>query len=136
MLERLHEHIVAELGHSSRTDTIFVVVAVVFNLIALAINSSFAESYSRNSQDDILLAIVIAMTVLINIIAVAGLLVGRWTRAKLLNGLITMYADHQIDQYYDKSLVMNYAKRYLLFTGVILILGITAILVPLVMRLF
>lgn len=136
MLERLHEHIVSELGHSSRTDTIFVVVAVVFNLIALAINSSFAESYSREPQDDILLAIVIAMTVLINTIAVAGLLVGRRTRAKLLHGLITMYADHQVDQYYDRSLVMNYAKRYLLFTGVILILGITAILVPLVIRLF
>lgn len=136
MLERLHEHIVAELGHSSRTDTIFVVVAVVFNLIALAINSSFAESNSRDAQDDVLLAIVIAMTVLINVIAVSGLLVGRRTRAKLLSGLIAMYADHQIDQYYDKSLVMNYAKRYLLFTGVIVILGATAILIPLVMRLF
>ena len=33
MLERIHEHIVSELGHSSRTDTIFVVVAILFDLI-------------------------------------------------------------------------------------------------------
>jgi hypothetical protein len=40
MLERLYEHMVGELGHSSRTDTISIVVAVLFNLIALGINSA------------------------------------------------------------------------------------------------
>jgi hypothetical protein len=40
MLERLHEHIVSELGHSRRTGTIFIMVAVLFNLIALGINSA------------------------------------------------------------------------------------------------
>ena len=48
MLERLHEHVVNELGQSSRTDTIFVVVAVIFNLIALGINSSYADQYNPN----------------------------------------------------------------------------------------
>lgn len=137
MLERLHEHVVAELGQSSRTDTIFVVVAVIFNLIALGINSSFTDSaYDRSSQNDIILVILIAMTVLINFIAIMGLLVGRRTRAKLLEGLIAMYTDNQIDRYYDKSLVLNYSRRYTLFGAVILILGITAIAVPLVLRIF
>ena len=136
MLERLHEHVVAELGHSSRTDTIFVVVAVIFNLIALGINSGFASSARPSSADDIILAIVIAMTVLINFIAIMGLSVGRKTRSKLLTGLIAMYTDNQIDKYYDKSLVMNYARRYGLFSAVILVLGITAIAVPIVLRIF
>ncbi|MCA9918398.1 MAG: hypothetical protein KC445_10630 [Anaerolineales bacterium] len=37
MLNELHNHIVNELGQSSRTDTIFVVTAVVFNLIVLGV---------------------------------------------------------------------------------------------------
>ena len=134
MLERLHEHVVNELGHSSRTDTIFVVVAVIFNLITLGINSSYADQYDRDSGRDIILVVLIVMTVLVNAIAIMGLSVGRSTRSKLLAGLIAMYTDNQIDKYYDQSLVSNYARRYGLFGGVILILAATSIIVPLVLR--
>lgn len=137
MLERLHEHVVNELGQSSRTDTIFVVVAVLFNLIALAVNSSIASSnsYDRSADNDIILVIMIVMTILVNTISILGLMVGRGTRQRLLNGLITMYRDNQIDQYYDTSLVLNYGKRYTLFGAIIIVLGVTAILVPVILRL-
>jgi hypothetical protein len=135
MLERIHEHIVSELGHSSRTDTMFIVVAVVFNLIVLAVNS--AASSSRNDLgEDIILGVFIVMTLLVNGIALSGLYVGRKTRGKLLGGLISMYVDNQVDKYYDKSLVSNYGTRYLLFGAVICILALTAIVVPLIIRIF
>lgn len=134
MLERLHEHVVNELGQSSRTDTIFVVVAVIFNLIALGINSSYADPNVQNSSSDIVLVVLIIMTVLINTIAISGLAVGRSTRGKLLKGLIDMYRDNQIDKYYDATLVSNYSRRYMLFGGVILVLAVTAIAVPLILR--
>jgi hypothetical protein len=142
MLERLHEHIVDELGHSSRTDTIFVIVAIVFNLIVLAINSAVSSTASSNGPygsynlgADVVLGVFILMTLLVNAIAVAGLYVGSQTRGKLLAGLITMYVDNQVDKYYDKSLVSNYGIRYLLFGAVIILLALTAIVVPLVIRL-
>jgi hypothetical protein len=141
MLERLHEHIVNELGQSSRTDTIFIVVAVVFNLIALGINAGAAGAAragtnygSYSLAADIILGVFVLMTLLVNAIAVGGLSVGRQTRGKLLNGLIAMYSDNQIDKYYDRSLVSNYGMRYLLFGAVIAILAFTAIMVPLVIR--
>ena len=142
MLERLHEHIVDELGHSSRTDTIFVIVAIVFNLIVLGINSAVSSTASSNGPygsynlgADVVLGVFILMTFLVNAIAVAGLYVGRQTRGKLLAGLITMYVDNQVDKYYDKTLVSNYGIRYLLFGAVIILLALTAIVVPLVIRL-
>lgn len=137
MLERLHEHVVSELGQSSRTDTIFVVVAVLFNLIALAVNSSIASSnsYDRSADNDIILVIMIVMTIMVNTISILGLMVGRGTRQRLLTGLIAMYRDNQIDQYYDTSLVLNYGKRYTLFGAIIVVLGVTAILVPVILRL-
>jgi hypothetical protein len=74
------------------------------------------------------------MTILVNGIAVAALYVGKQTRGKLLRGLLTMYRDNDVDKYYDSSLLTNYDRRYLLFTGVILCLAITAIVVPLIIR--
>jgi hypothetical protein len=143
MLERLHDHIVNELGHSSRTDTIFIIVAVVFNLIVLGINSAAAGTASSyrdpyggpyNLAADVVLAVFILMTLLVNAIAIAGLYVGRKTRSKLLDGLMVMYADNQVDKYYDKSIVSNYGIRYILFAAVIILLALTAIVVPLVIR--
>ena len=79
--------------------------------------------------------LMIAMSLLINGISVAALSLGRGTRGKLLSGLVTMYADNNVDQYYDRSLLTNYGKRYWLFTGVILCLAVTGIVIPLVIRL-
>ena len=134
MLERLHEHVISELNQSSRTDTIFVVVAVIFNLIALAINSSIASNDYPSTSEDIVLAAFIVMTVLVNTIAILGLYVGRLTRTKLLAGLVAMYQDNQIDKYYDQSLVLNYGRRYVLFGAIILVLALTALVVPLTLR--
>jgi hypothetical protein len=136
MLERLHEHIVSELGHSSRTDTIFVIAAILFDLIVLGINSGVASEAQNNpgAENDVLLVVFIFMAILVNSIALIALSVGRGTRNKLQDGLIAMYRDNAVDQYYDASLIKNYRTRYTLFGAVILVLGLTAILAPLIIR--
>ena len=145
MLGQVHDHIVSELGESSRTDTIFVLTAIVFNLIVLAVNSgistaAIAEQTAAASDPiatatyDVLLGVFIAMTLLLNVVAVAALVLGRRNRRILLGGLVAMYRDNQVDKYYDASLMSNYGLRYLLFAGVIATLGFTAIIVPLVIR--
>ncbi len=137
MLNELHNHIVNELGQSSRTDTIFVVTAVIFNLIVLGINSGVsagATESNASSATDLVLAVFIVMTILLNIIVVLALFLGRRTRSLLLNGLVRMYHDNEVEQYYDTQLVSNYGRRYTLFAGIILILALTAIVVPLIIR--
>lgn len=137
MLGQVHDHIVRELGESSRTDTIFVLTAIVFNLIVLGVNS--AVSFGATEEDstatyDLVLAVFVVLTVLVNVIAVGALVLGRRTRRTLLAGLVAMYRDNKVDKYYDPSLVSNYGVRYLLFTAVIATLAITAIVVPLIIR--
>lgn len=137
MLDKIHDHIVSELGHSSRTDTIFVVTAVVFNLIVLGINSSVADAAVGNydsSVEDLVLTVFILMTFLLNGIAVTALYLGRRTRRLLLDGLVGMYRDSDTAKYYSPSLVSNYGVRYLLFGGVIITLALTSIIVPLIIR--
>ena len=137
MIEKVHQHIVNELQQSSRTDTIFVVTAVLFNLIVLAINSAVAgdaASAKASSSDDFILVVFIIMAIIVNSIVIAALYTGKNTRNKLLQGLLTMYQDNNVDKYYDSTLLTNYSKRYFFFTLVILCLAITSVLVPLVIR--
>jgi hypothetical protein len=84
--------------------------------------------------EDLILVVLIAMGLIINAISIAALYFGRGTRNKLLKGLLSMYRDHDVDRYYDPSLLTNYNKRYTLFAGVILSLAVTAIVVPLIVR--
>ncbi len=141
MLKEVHDHITNELTQGARTDTIFVITAIVFNLVVLGINSGIASSANNpydtdsNLSQDILLVVFMILLLLVNGIAIIALSVGKQTRQKLLNGLVEMYKDNAVDKYYDLTLLGNYNVRYLLFTGVILCLGITAVVVPLIIRL-
>lgn len=137
MLGQVHDHIVRELSESSRTDTIFVLTAIIFNLIVLGINSGVSTAATEEGAAvtyDLLLAVFIAMTILLNIVAVTALIMGRRNRLTLIDGLVSMYRDNEVDKYYDPSLVSNYGVRYLLFAGVIATLAITSIIAPLIIR--
>lgn len=134
MLEYVHKHIVAELQQSAKTDMIFILSSILLNLITLAINSGAVE---KSRTDDTVLAVMfifVGLVVLINTVAIIGLLKGKQTRSKLLTGLIAMYRDQKVDKYYDESLLQSYSVRYNLFIMVVVCTGIIAIIVPFVVR--
>jgi len=136
MIKKLHDQITTELGQSSRTDTIFVVTAILFNLVVLGINSALSDVAADENtlQSNLIFIVFIIVTLLINAASLTALLIGRGTRNKLLEGIIRMYKDNQVDQYYPTELLNAYGTRYLLFATVIVLLGITAILVPIIIR--
>lgn len=137
MLKEIHDHIVSELQQNAKTDTVFVVSAVLFNLIVLGINWGVAFEAARGNntgQNDFILGLLIFGTVLINVFATRALLAGRTSREKLLLGLKKMYQDNQVAQYYDDDLLGTYKARYTLFTLVLGVLAVIAIIVPLIVR--
>src|SRR5262245_59210193 len=143
MLERMHEHINSELHANTRTDTVLVLTAIVFDLVILGINSAAAATLRgaltpgrTRGADEFLLPLVIftilvVVSLLVNGVALLGLQLGRNTRDKLLRGLMRMYEDASIARYYDVSLLTNYGRRYALFTVIIGLLGAVAIVIPL-----
>jgi len=137
MLREIHEHVVSELQQSSRADTVFVVTAVLFNLIVLGINWAVASEPAnggRPPQNDWILVLLIFSAVLINFFSVRALLAGRDTRKKLLTGLILMYTDNNVEKYYDSSLLDTYQTRYRLFVAVLISLFAISVIVPLLER--
>ena len=133
MIERVHEHIINELGTNSRTDTIFVLTAVILNLITLGVNSGIASSNSGTTQTIVMFTFV-ALIIVVNFVAEIGLIRGRLMRKKLLNGLLKMYKDQNVEGYYDSSLMSDYAMRYNLFMLAVLFTGLIAIIIPFVLR--
>jgi len=133
MIERVHEHIVSELNQSARTDTIFILTAIILNLLTLAINTIAAQSRDSTTTTTIM-GIFVCLIIVVNIVAVFGLLKGKQTRAKLINGLLKMYKDQGVDGYYDESLLSNYDTRYNLFILAVVVTGLIAIIVPFIIR--
>ena len=134
MIERVHKHIISELQQNSRTDIIFILSAVILNLIMLAVNSSMIEQSRQNNSYLVAMYIFVALIIVINIVAIFGLLKGKASRSKLLEGLILMYRDQNVDKYYDASLLGKYNSRYNLFIMVVTFTGLISIVVPFVIR--
>jgi len=134
MIERVHEHIITELQQNTRTDTIFIITAILLNLVILATNSIMAAGEEQSVTTTIVMVLFVCLVIVVNLVVIFGLLKGRQTRVKLINGLLKMYKDQGVEGYYDASLLSNYNTRYNLFILVVVFLGVIAIVVPFVIR--
>jgi hypothetical protein len=132
MIERVHEHIISELGNNSRTDTIFILTGIILNLLVLGINSGIASS-DPNTAATIVMFALVALLIVVNLIVEIGLIRSRQSRVKLLNGLLKMYKDQGVAEYYDQSLLSDYRTRYNLFMFGVLSIGIVALIIPFVL---
>lgn len=133
MIERVHEHIITELQQNTRTDTIFILTAILLNLLALGVNSAVSSESDKDTTTWIIFFTFVCLVIVVNIVVVIGLLRGKQTRVKLINGLLKMYKDQGVEGYYDPSLLSNYSTRYNLFLVAVVFTGLIAIVVPLVL---
>ena len=131
MIERVHEHIINELQQNARTDTVFILTAILLNLLTLGINSGVASDSDSGATMTIVFTTFIILVLVVNFVVVIGLQKGKQTRIKLINGLLRMYKDQGVEGYYDASLISNYSTRYNLFLLVVIFTGLIAIVVPL-----
>ncbi len=130
MIERVHEHIITELQQNTRTDIIFILAAILLNLLSLGVNSGIASDSDPDATIWMVFFTFICLVIVINFIVVIGLLKGKQTRIKLINGLLKMYKDQGVEGYYDASLLTNYATRYNLFLLAVVFTGLIAIVIP------
>lgn len=133
MIVRVHEHIIEELNTNTRTDTLFVLAGIVLNLIILGINSAISKG--QGGAEQAVFYILIVLLIVMNLVVETGLIKGRQTRKKLLDGLLKMYKDQGVEGYYDPSLLADYTVRYNLFMIVVLAFGFVALVVPFVVKL-
>lgn len=134
MIEYVHKHIISELQQNTRTDIIFIITAILLNLLSLGINSAMAEGSRDETDIFIVMFIIVALVIVVNTIVIIGILKGKQNRAKLISGLIKMYDDQKVSGYYDRTLLVNYNTRYNLFILTVVFIGAIAIAIPFIVR--
>lgn len=134
MIERVHEHMISELSQGARTDSIFILTAIVLNLLTLAVNSALASESRDDTTLVVTMGVFVCLTIVVNLVAILGLLKGRQTRQKLQEGLLRMYEDQGVAGYYDASLLGHYRTRYSLFVLAVVFTGLVSIAVPFIVR--
>jgi len=132
MLEKVYDHIIMDIKQNTRTDTIFIIVAIVLNFISLGIGSGMASDDGAASNWTLVTLII--LVVVVNLVVIFGLLKGKDTRTKLIDGSLKMYKDQGVDEYYDSSIIGNYDTRYLLFILAVVTTGLNAIVIPLILK--
>ena len=146
MKERIHEQISNELKQAVRMDTVTVIIAIVVTLILFtgaAVSASGStgsivgglsgfRATSVNASPTIIMWVIILATVAINWYAVRTLLNNKKQRGKLNEGLMKLYKDEGMDQYYDGSIFKGYETRYNLFVVMVGAVGIVSVVTPLV----
>ena len=134
MIEYVHNHITSELNQNTKTDIIFIITSIALNLITLAVNSGMSEKSRTDSSVLAVMFVFVFLIIIVNLVVIIGLVKGRQTRSKLINGLIAMYQDKNVSKYYDESLRSNYNVRYNLFIMVVVSTGLIASVVPFILR--
>jgi len=137
MLTQLHDHMVGEVQQSARTDTVFFITGVIFNLVVLGVNWAVAQPHNggHSATNDAILAVLIVVTLGVNALSLRALSSGKDRMQRLLSGLAAIYADAGVEKYYDPALRASYRSRYTAFMGVLSLLAAAALVVPLIQRL-
>jgi heme/copper-type cytochrome/quinol oxidase subunit 2 len=147
MKERIHEQISNELKQAMRMDTITVIIAIVVSFTLFIAAMIFAASTTGsimgsmtgfratalNIAPTIIMFVIIIATVAIDWYAIRTLSNHKKQRGKLNEGLMKLYKDEGVDQYYDGSIFKGYETRYDLYMVMLAAVGAVSIITPLVM---
>ena len=128
MLEQIHNHLLSELDRTSKGDTVFVVCAVLFDLMVLGVNSAVA---SGRPTSFIIFVIFMAGAVIVTVAALIALVNGRTTHTLYHSALMRLYEEHNVAQYYPEAAVGKGRLRVTLYIIVVLAAGFLATTIPL-----
>ncbi len=153
MKERIHEQISHELRQATRLDMKIVVIDIVVSLILFFLAMAFASSTvgsitqsltgglgglvapraaTFNTAPTIIMFVFLLTILAINWFSIRVLLKNKKQRARLNEGLMKLYKEEMVDQYYDGSIFNSYETRYNLFAVIIGAIGAMSIIAPLV----
>lgn len=135
ILERLHEHIVQELQQNSRSESVFVLMSLLLNIITVAVNSGLAST-NDSPQSKAAMVVLMALVIVVNMVAIKGLIGGRLAKQKLLAGLVKMYEQEGVSGFYDSTLLDIYTSRYKSYLTGVVATGIASFIIPIVVLVF
>lgn len=72
MIEHVHNQIMSELNQNTKTDTIFVITAILLNLMTLAINAALVKD--SRTDDSLLIVMFVFVALFILVVVFTGII--------------------------------------------------------------
>jgi uncharacterized membrane protein len=146
MKERVQEQINHDLKQASRTDRLIIIIDIVLTLIMFIIALSFAynsvgfnisilsaggSTRTLSAYSTLIMFISLAAIIIINGYSIIALLKNKAQRSKLTDGLMKLYKEEGMDQYYDSSTLKSHETRYNVLAVILATLGAVTVILPL-----
>lgn len=137
MIEAIHKHLLSEIDRAGRSDTIFVLAGVSFNLLVLFINWVQADILSKSHKGlmiDSLFIFIIFMvgTLVVSSACLLTLISSRKICNRCHEALMLIYKDMNVSKYMPEGISYLGNKRFILSFIVVSGTSLIAVVIPLV----
>ena len=129
LIGKVHDSIYDSSRSIGTTDTILVCGTYIFNLAMLFL---IAISVEKSG----IYAVFIITLLIVNLLILATFRNSRQLREKLHSRQKSLYEDLGLLKYFDDSVIENYRKRYFIWISLDIVLGIMAILVAVLLKVY
>ena len=129
LIGKVHDSIYDNSRSIGTTDTILVCGTYIFNLAMLFL---IAISVEKSG----IYAVFIITLIIVNLLILATFRNSRQLREKLHLRQKSLYSDLGLIKYFDDSVIENYRKRYSIWISLDIVLGIMAILVAILLKVY
>jgi hypothetical protein len=130
VIEAIHKHLLSELDRSGRSDTVFVVCGVLFNLLVLSITWSMADSISRGKGNIAIFALFVIGALVVSTAVILILINSRKICAQCHEALTRVYSDSNVAHYMPAQMAELGSKRFVLSLIVVVATGLLTVVVP------
>ena len=136
MIDRVHQHLLSELQRTTQADTVFVVCAVLFNILGLFICWSVVAStrgdYGRGDYGSYGIYFLTTLGIIVvSRAALKALQNGRRTSEEINASLTLIYRDAGVEKYIPAALLAMGVSRFRLYFVVVAGTSSLAIAIPL-----
>ena len=129
LIGKVHDSIHDNSRSVGTTDTILVCGTYIFNLAMLFLIAISVEKTG-------IYIVFILTLIIVNLLILATFRNSMQLREKLHSRQKSLYADLGLLQYFDESLIENYKKRYSIWIALDIVLGVMAILVAVLLKVY
>ncbi len=132
MIEKVHDYLVYELDRSSKSDTVFVISAVLFNILVMFINWAQASSIAAGRGSIAIFGIFLVGVLFVSGAALIALVNSKRICIRCHEALEKIYENEGVSDYFPKNMAILGNKRFVLSFIVVAGTGLIATLVPVI----
>lgn len=132
MIEKIHDHLVSQLDRSSKSDTVFVISAVLFNILVMFVNWVQASSIASGRGSMAIFGIFLVGALVVSGAALIALVNSKQICIRCHEALEKIYEKEGVSDYFPKDMANLGNKHFVLSFIVVAGTGLIAALVPVI----